>query len=78
METRTEWAVALLGNIVNGVPELVFYPTEEIAKTAAESWHVWDIPVVVHREVPQWKVNMPERNYTLDEAVENYLNSQGR
>lgn len=78
MKTRTEWAVALLGNLVNGLPEIIVYPSKEVAIVAAESWHEYDIPLVIHREVPDWLVNMPERNLTLSDAVEIYQNSQKR
>lgn len=76
MRTRTEWAVALLGNLTNGVPEIIVYPSKEVATVAAESWHVWDIPLVIHREVPDWLVDIPEREYTLSEAVKAFERSQ--
>ena len=75
---RTEWAVALLGNLLNGVPEIIIYPSREVAQIAADSWHVWDIPVVIHRKVPEWLVNMPERELTLNETVETFMKSQKR
>lgn len=78
MRTRTEWAVALLGNLTNGVPEVIVYPSREVAQVAAESWHVWDIPLVVHREVPEWIVDFPERELLLDDAVETFKKSQKR
>jgi hypothetical protein len=78
MQTRTEWAVALLGNLVNGNPEIIVYPSREVAQVAAETWHVWDIPLVIHREVPEWIVDRPERDQTLTDAVEIFERSQSR
>jgi hypothetical protein len=78
MRTRKEWAVALLGNLINGEPEIIPYPSRQVAQVAADSWHAWDIPVVIHREVPDWLIDQPEREQTLDETVEIFKRSQNR
>lgn len=78
MTSTIKWGVALLSKIVNGEPEIVAYPSEEVAVIAARSWHLWDTPLVVRREVPEWTVNTPERDFTLTEAVKILNNSNKR
>lgn len=68
MDTRIEWAVALMKDLDN--PLFVEYPNEDDATIASRVFHMWDKPVVMKRDGTEWVTAKLHHPLTLAEAIE--------
>jgi len=67
MDTRIEWAVALMKDLDN--PLFVEYPNEDDATIASRVFHMWDKPVVMKRDGTEWVTAKLHHPLTLAEAI---------